>query len=325
MRALVTGASGFVGGLLAEQLVASGHAVTALVRDPQRARDLSERGVRIVVGDLAAPTGLDRSVEAQDVVFHVAALVQARRESEFIRTNVDGSRHLVRAAERAGISRFVLVSSMAAAGPAERGWPLEGHEPARPLTPYGRSKLACEQVVRESALAWTIVRPPLVYGPRDRELLRVFRMCRHGIVPVFGDGGQELCAVFGPDLAEALAAVAATERTLGRTYYACHAERFTSEALAREVGRAIGQSVRVVRIPFLATRLLLGGIGLLSRLAGRTTILHANKAGEFLAPAWTADPAALARDTGWSARHDLSAGLRATAAWYQDRGWLSRP
>jgi nucleoside-diphosphate-sugar epimerase len=325
MKALVTGAAGFIGGLLVEDLVRSGHVVTALTRDPARTRDLESLGVRIVLGDLSTGAGLREALGDQEVVFHVAGLIKARDESEFARANVDGVRRIVQAAEAARTPRLVHVSSMAAAGPAERGRPLREGDPERPLTPYGRSKLAGERIVRESGLAWTIVRPPMVYGPRDREVLRVFRMGRRGFVPVLGDGQQELCAVFGTDLAEALTAVARSDRTLHRTYYACHAERFTSEELAREVGRAMGREIRVLRVPPAAGRLLLGVTGRLAQLAGRATLLHGNKSDELMAEAWTADPAAIAQDAGWTARHDLRSGLAATAAWYRERGWLRRP
>ena len=325
MKALVTGATGFVGGLLAERLAARGHTVTALVRDAARAEELRRMGVRLVVGDLLPATGLAEAVDGQDVVFHVAGAVKARSEAEFVRVNVDGTRHILGAAERVGVPRFVHLSSLAACGPAERGRPLSGGEPERPRTPYGRSKLAGEQAVRETALAWTIVRPPVVYGPRDREFLRVFRASRLGFAVVFGDGRQELSAVFGPDLAEALESIGEHGATVGRTYYACHNERFTSETLAREIGRAAGrEDLRVVRVRPALARLLLGASGLAARFAGRATLLDTNKLSEFFAPAWTADPGALQRDTGWSASHDLRSGLAATAVWYRERGWLGR-
>jgi nucleoside-diphosphate-sugar epimerase len=325
MRALVTGATGFLGGLLAEHLAAAGHRVTALVRDPSKARELEALGVRLETADLERPLGLERALDGQEVVFHVAGLIKARRAVDFTRVNVEGTRALVGAAERVRVPRLVHVSSMSAAGPAARGRPLTGDEPARPQTPYGRSKLDGERVVRESGLAWTILRPPMAYGPRDREVLRVFRACRRGVVPVFGDGRQELCAAFGPDVADALAGVATSDRAVGRTYYVCHPETFTSERFAREVGRAVGRAVRIVRVPILVARLGLWATGLVARLAGRATLLHSNKASELLAEAWTADPTPLERDTGWSARHDLRSGLALTAAWYRARGWLSTP
>jgi nucleoside-diphosphate-sugar epimerase len=214
----------------------------------------------------------------------------------------------------------VLVSSLAAAGPTVPGRPLGGDLPGAPVTAYGRSKLAGEQVVREGDLPWTIVRPPVVYGPRDTAVLELFRVARRGIVPVFGDGSQELSAIYGPDLAEALIEAAATPA--GRVYYPAHPDRFTSADLARAVGRAVGREVRLVRLPAGPARLLLTLCGAVARIAGRSTILNADKAAEFLAPAWTCDPSALTADSGWRARHDLASGLAATAAAYRTDGWI---
>ncbi|MDH3458348.1 MAG: sugar nucleotide-binding protein, partial [Gemmatimonadota bacterium] len=191
-----------------------------------------------------------------------------------------------------------------------------------PVTAYGRSKLAAEDAVRTTALDWTIVRPPIVYGPRDREVLKLFKVARLGVAPVFGSGEQELSAVYGPDLAEALVAVAGTPQAVGQTYYACHPARFTSAELIGHIGRALGKRVRPLRLPAGLARPLLGVTATIARLSGRATVLNPDKANEFFQPAWTADPAALTRDTGWHAAHDLAAGMSDTAAWYRNAGWL---
>ncbi|MGH7580741.1 MAG: NAD-dependent epimerase/dehydratase family protein, partial [Gemmatimonadales bacterium] len=141
MKALVTGATGFVGSHLVEALHRRGDEVTALVRSPAKAAALGPLGVRLVAGDLDDRDSLARAVRGQDLVFHVAGLVAARSEGEFMRCNRDGTAHLLAAGTAAGISRFVLVSSMAAGGPASPGRPLTGAEPPRPVTAYARSKL----------------------------------------------------------------------------------------------------------------------------------------------------------------------------------------
>jgi nucleoside-diphosphate-sugar epimerase len=322
MKALVTGATGFVGSHLAEALRSRGDDVTALVRSPAKAAALRPLGVRVVRGDLDDHDSLARAVEGQDVVFHVAGLVAARDEAEFLRCNRDGTANLVAAAARAQVSRLVYVSSMAAGGPAERGRPLAGTEPPRPVTAYGRSKLEGEAVVRAGTLPWVIVRPPTVYGPRDREVLKVFRMARWGVAPVFGDGSQELSAVHGADLADALVAAGTAATTPGKVYYACHPEVVTSAELVRAVGRAMGRPVRLVPIPHALGRSMLGVTELAARLAGQTTILTRDKANEFFQAAWTGDPGPLTRDSGWRAKHDLPSGLADTYRWYQSAGWL---
>jgi nucleoside-diphosphate-sugar epimerase len=322
MKALVTGATGFIGSHLAEALRRRGDAVTVLARSASRAAALAPLGVRVIPGDLHDRTALQRAAESQDVVYHVAGAVAARSEADFMAANRDGTRNLVEAVERAGTGRLVYVSSMAAAGPTIKGRPLRGDEAPRPVTAYGRSKLAAEQAVTVSRLPWTIVRPPMVYGPRDLEVLKVFRLARLGVAPVLGDGSQELSAVHGGDLAEALLAAGGADVAVGRTYYACHPEVFTGADMARAVGRAMGKSPAVIRVPATIGRGVLMLTEAAARLTGHTTILTADKANEFFQPAWTGDPGPLARDTGWQAAHDLRSGLEETYQWYLTAGWL---
>lgn len=322
MKTLVTGATGFVGSHLAEALRRHGDEVTVLARSASKAAALAPLGVRVVAGDLHDRTALQLAAEGQDVIYHVAGVVAARSEADFLAANRDGTRNLVEAAERAGTGRFVLVSSMAAAGPTIKGRPLRGDEAPRPVTAYGRSKLAAEQVVTGSRLAWSVIRPPMVYGPRDQEVLKVFRLARLGLAPVLGDGTQELSAVHGADLAAALVAAGTTAAAAGRTYYACHPEVFTGAEMARAVGRAMGRSLAVIRVPAPIGRGVLMVTEAAARLTGRTTILTADKANEFFQPAWTGDPAPLTRDTGWQATRDLRTGLEETYRWYRSAGWL---
>jgi nucleoside-diphosphate-sugar epimerase len=322
MKALVTGATGFVGGHLTEVLLRGGNEVTALARSPAKAEALTSQGVRVVPGDLHDRAALARAAEGQDVIYHVAGLVSARDEAEFLRCNRDGTLNILAAAERAGGSRFVLVSSLAAAGPSLRGAPLSGQETPRPVTAYGRSKLAAEQIVKGSALGWSIVRPPIVYGPRDREILKIFRLAQLRIVPVFGNGAQELSAVHAADLAAALVAVGASTATIGGTYTACHPEVFTSAEFGIAVGAAMGKTVATVRIPRQLGRAVLSLTQMAARLARQPTILTVDKANEFFQPAWTGDPTPLTRDSGWTAVYDLERGLADTYRWYRQAGWL---
>ncbi len=322
MNVLVTGGTGFVGRHLIDALLGRGDTVTALVRNAAKGKDLAGRGVRLVSGDLSDTDALRNAARGQEVIYHAAGLVAARDEAEFLAVNRDGTARLAAAAAVTSHARIVLVSSRAAAGPASRGSRLLGEEPARPVTAYGRSKLAGEAAVRAGKLPWTIVRPPTVYGPGDREMLRVFRASRLGLMPVFGDGAQELSLVFAPDLAAALAAVGRSPGTSGKLYYACHSEIVTSAALVAAVARAVGRRARVVRIPRWVAGVALSLTSGAARVVGRATILTRDKANEFFAPAWTCDPSALEAVTGWHAAHDLKAGAEATASWYRGAGWL---
>ena len=322
MKALVTGATGFVGSHLAEVLKRHGHQVTAVARSSRKAEALSAQGARVVAGDLHDPPALDRAAAGQDIIYHVAGVVAGKDEAAFLRANREGTRNILDAAARSGSPRFVLVSSLAAAGPAAPGAPLTGRETPRPVTAYGRSKLAAEDLVRASGLSWSIIRPPIVYGPRDREVLKIFRLARFHLAPVFGDGSQELSAVHATDLAEALVSAGESPAAVGGIYSACHPEVFTSAELGHAVAQAMGGTVTTIRIPQAVGRALLALTETGARLARQVTILTKDKANEFFQPAWTGDPAPLTRDTGWQATYDLRRGLAHTYQWYRQAGWL---
>ena len=322
MKAFVTGGTGFVGAHLVQALRARGDEVTCLVRNAAKAQAHGWSDVRVIRGDLDDAAALAQGCENAEVIYHVAGRISARDLDEFMRANRDGTANVLEAAGSAWPGRFVLVSSLAAGGPTTPGQPIDESRPPSPVTPYGQSKLAAEVLVKAMARAWTIVRPPAVYGEWDREFLKVFRLARLGFAPVFGDGSQELSVIYAGDLATALVAAAVTPAAANRTYYAAHPAVTTSRALVRSIGRAMGREVRVLPLPGPLARGLLWTIGSIAHATRRATLLSADKAAEFLAPAWTCRADALLHDTGWRARTDLETGLRRTATWYHSEGWL---
>ncbi len=258
------------------------------------------------------------------MVYHAAALTGAVDEAEFTSANRDGTANLARACiSSGGQQRFVLVSSMAAGGPAQRGMPRTEDGQNRPVTMYGRSKLAAERALRDEALEWTILRPPTVYGPRDRDnLLAVFRATRLGFAPVFGDGSMELSLIHVVDLAAAILAAGTLPGLAGGLFYVNHPETVTSADLVRTIGRSLGHEVRLLPVPEWLARGLLTVSGMTAALLRHKTILRADKANEFYQQAWTADPTAFMTATGWTATFDMPSGIRDTAAWYRANGWL---
>jgi len=322
VRVFVTGATGFVGAHLVDALRQRGDAVTCLVRDTARARALGWTDVRVVEGDLDAPAALREGCADAEIVYHVAGRISARNLGEYLAVNRDGTARVLDAATRQPPRRLVHVSSLAVGGPTLPGQPIDETRAPAPVTDYGRSKLAAEQLVRGAAVPWTIVRPPVVYGERDRETLRIFRLARARLGPVIGDGSQELSVVYAGDLASALIAAALAPAAAGHVYYAAHPAVTTSRGLVEAVGRAVGARPWFVPVPGTLARITLWTVGSLAHLAGRATVLSADKANEFLAPAWTCRADALARDAGWRATTDLATGLTRTAAWYRAEGWL---
>ena len=311
-----------MGSHLVEALAARGDAVAALVRRPPRADALRALGCRLVEGAIEDELARLALVDGADVVFHVAGLVAARSEAGFLRVNRDGAAALALASARARVGRFVLVSSLAATGPSRPGRPVDEASGPGPVTAYGRSKRAGEEAVRAAGVPFTVLRPAAVYGARDRAFLALFRAAAWGVVPLLGDGGQELTLVHAADLARALVAAATSALTLGGTYHAGHAEPVTQRELAGAVGRAVGRPARCFTLPGPVVRTVLKIAGAAARALGRAPLLDGDKANELLAAGWVCSSAALRRDAGWAAEIPLERGLAETARAYRVAGWL---
>ncbi len=326
MKVFVTGGTGFVGSHLVEKLMKAGHEPICLVRNPKKISKLfPNQKPETVVGDLDDTGAIERGCHSANAVVHVAGLTAARNRAEFHRVNVQGTQTVARiAAARGGaVKRFVYVSSLAASGPSQPGTRIESAHRPNPVSQYGWSKLAGEEAVRRTDLPWTIMRPPTVYGPRDTEVLKLFKFAKRGIVPVLGDGTQENSFVYVTDLIDAILA-SLDEKSVGETYFPCHTEVCSQRDLVTLIGAALEKDrpPRVVRIPAPVARGALWVTGTIAGIFRKATLLNADRANDFLAESWTCSPASLQTRLGWSATTDLRTGLKTTAQWYTKVGWL---
>jgi nucleoside-diphosphate-sugar epimerase len=322
VSAFVTGAAGFVGSHVVEALLARGLEVRALVRRPEAEAALAAAGARPVRGALEDAAAVRGALTGVSTVYHVAGLTSGA-EADLHAVNADATRRLLAlAGEVCPGARIVYVSSQAALGPSPRGTPLAEDAPCRPVSAYGRSKLAGEDAVRASPLAWTIVRPPAVYGPRDREFLRLFRIARSGLVPVFGTGAQELTLVYAGDLAEAIVAAGTSPAAAREVLHAGHPEIARSRDVARAAARALNRGAVLLPVPGVLAGPIVALIARAAAAAGRRTVVTPDKMAEFLAPAWLLDSRKADRLLGWRAATDLRTGFARTAAWYREAGWL---
>lgn len=309
--AVVTGATGFIGRRLTRALAESGWRVRLLLRrDPASLPGL-RFAPEVVAGSLEDAAALARLAEDADVIFHVAGLIKAARRETFFRVNRDG------AARFAGIARqtapgahFILFSSLAARVPG--------------LSDYAASKRAGEDAVREQlGSAATILRPPAVYGPCDRETLRFFQMASGRIVPVPGAAAARAALIHVDDLVRLALHLAAGPPT-GGTLTASDArpEGYRWEEVLATAARAVGNATpRLVRMPYplLKTIALAGDLG---RLFGSAAMLHSQKLRELRHPDWSVSPAERAVPAGWAPAFDLETGFADAVAGYRAAGWL---
>lgn len=300
----LTGATGFVGGHLLAQARAAGWTVRALARRPQPER----AGVAWIIGDLDDAPALAQLCAGASAIIHVAGAIHAPDRAAFAHANIDGTAAMLAAAAASGGARFVQVSSLAAREPG--------------LSDYGWSKAEADRRVMASGLDWTILRPPAVYGPGDRETLQLFRAVRAGIVPVVGRGRFSLIEV--SDLARALL-VAATAPALRHAVHEVSDATpggFDQAGLARAIGAALGVRPRIVRLPLAWLGPAAGLAEGWARLTGGRARLSRDRARYFAHPDWLATRAPLAATGLWAPLVPAAQGLRDTARWYRQEGWL---
>jgi nucleoside-diphosphate-sugar epimerase len=298
----LTGGTGFVGRAFVDRALAAGLSLRALARSEQVARP----GVEWVRGDLADRGALAQLVRGAEAVVHVAGVVNAPDAAGFEAGNVTGTLNLVETALNEGVPRFVHVSSLSAREPD--------------LSVYGASKARGEKVLRASALDWTIVRPPAIYGPRDKELFELFRAAKWGFVPVPREGSASVIHV--DDLANLLLALLPSAVTVGGRVFEPDDGRpggWTHRELALAIGWAVGRRPRVVGLSKAA---LLRAAKLDMFLRGKGARMTADRAAYLSHPDWVADRGAQAPASLWEPRIETRTGLKATADWYRAEGWL---
>jgi nucleoside-diphosphate-sugar epimerase len=319
MRALVTGANGFIGSHLCEHLVKTGGTVRAMVRKSSNLQWIESLNLELVYADLRDEESVREAVKGCDRVFHLGATVRAKDPAEFERVNAQGTRTLAEACVDAGVARFVLFSSLSAAGPAEgAARPLTEKQECRPVSDYGRAKLAAEQVVQglSGRLHSVILRFPAVYGPRDRDGLVLWRCLSTGVMPLFG-GSFSLIYV-----ADAVrAALLAAERTVesGSVYFVSDGNCYTVSDVAAVAEQLLGKRAWKVRLP---SWLLCGAAAVSEWLNREGTIFNRDKARELVQSCWVCSLERARAELGFEPEYDLERGLAMTLDWYRESGWL---
>jgi nucleoside-diphosphate-sugar epimerase len=330
MKILVTGASGFVGSHLCERLEQKGHQVFALARNLEKLKHFAVPGI-VVQGELhweRRHTWLQELPDDLDAVIHTAGVVHSFSDEEFLNTNARATELLITdLAEKYSELKFVLISSLAASGPTENGIDRHEEHRPRPTSAYGRSKLLAEEVLfKRAPQRWTktIIRPPMVIGPRDPAILDIVKMVNKGIAIAPGMNGMKkiysYVCVF--DLVEVIVR-AVESTTISGTFFASHEQKITMKELIKTIQKKLGRKRTLrLKVPFPLIKMAAHSLAAVAKVRPMTARLTPDKLHELEPISWTCTSGRSRQELGAQYNWSLEDTVEATLEDYRERGWL---
>ncbi|MDB5035500.1 MAG: hypothetical protein JWQ98_2741 [Chlorobi bacterium] len=328
MKALITGATGFIGSHLADHLHAKGYDLRVMVRPTSSTKNISHLPVEYVTASFTDPASLREAVRDVDYVYHVAGATAAKNREGFFAANQVATRNLLDAVAEAnpGLKRMIHVSSQAAAGPSSSADdPIDETAPLRPITAYGESKAAAERevIARMGDLPLTIVRPPAVYGPRDVEIFKFFQVVARGFAPLIGFDRKLVSLVHVDDLVRGFIQAGESDRAVGETYFISSEEFYTWEHVGEITARAFGRPrARHLRIPHALVFAAAGISGFLGRFQKKPPVFNFEKGRDITQRYWLCKVDKARQHFGYRQQISIQQGVEQTVAWYKKMKWL---
>lgn len=326
MKVLITGATGFIGSHLAEALHKKGYDLRCLVRRSSNRRWLAHVPVEYVEGNFSDSEVLKNAIRDVDTIYHVAGVVASKTKAGFFEGNQIATRQLLEATGRNNpkLARFVHVSSFAAVGPSLDGKHSTEETPCRPITTYGRSKLAAELEVLErgDAIPWTIVRPPAVYGPRDPATFDFFNTASRGLIPLVGFDRKQVSLVNVKDLVAGIVLAGEAHEGKNQIFHIGSERYYDWNEIGEITMRVLARKAITLRIPEPLVYLVAGFVGFLSLFSSKPSVLNWEKGKDMVQKAWTCDISKAKTILGYREQFSLEEGIRETIQWYRENGWM---
>jgi len=324
--ALVTGASGFVGSFLVDQLLDRDREVRCVVRRSSNLRWLKGKPVDFLPWDLLQDPPPEDRLEDVEEVYHAAGLLTAHRKQSFFRVNALGVERLLNALHDAGapVDRFLLVSSLAAAGPSPDRTVRRETQPCEPVSNYGKSKREGERRLLRSAgnYDYTIVRPPVIMGPRDQMMLDMVEMVQNDVVPKFGRY-KKYSFIHVSDLVRGICRAVSSDRARNETYFLSHPDPIEWESFLREIGRVLGRDPMILPVPDRMATVLATVGQYVDGLPGLKESFTRDKALEMEQRAWLCSPEKARTHVDFQCSMDFDETVENTVRWYRNKGWLA--
>ena len=326
MKALVTGATGFVGSHLVDKLLEKNYEVYCLKRKTSSTKWLDGKNIKYVDGDLFSNEALEACIKDMDYVFHVAGVVKAKTKEGFYHGNSDSTKNLLEITYKVnpGLKKFIFVSSLAACGPAKSEKPVDEDTVPEPITTYGLSKLKAEDEVYKykDKFPISIIRPPAVFGPRDTEILIYFKTFSKGLNSVIGFDAKYLSLVYVEDLADAIVLAAENKNANGQKYFVCFDKAYNWDEIGSLTSELLGKKALKIRLPHS----VLYSVGYLAELfstfSSKPATLNIEKCKDITQLRWVCSNEKIKSELGFETKFTLEESFRKTIDWYREMKWI---
>ncbi len=326
MKALVTGANGFIGSHLVDLLLSHRYEVRCLVRRTSDLRWLRDLPIEFVYGDLFDEPALRDATAGVDYVFHSAGLTKSKTKEGYFKANAEGTVNLLEAAGKnaPALKRFVLLSSQTAAGPSPTKVPITEEVEAHPITTYGKSKLKAEEecLRLSSTLPVTVLRLPAIYGPRDRDIFEFFNTIGRGLQPMVGFSEKYISLLHVLDAVRGVLMAAEHPGAAGKTYFISSASMYGWREIGDVSRKLLGTRVLRIRIPEFGVYIISAFNELFALFSSKPALVNFEKARDMVQDYWTCDSSKAEREFGYRQEISLEEGIRNTVEWYKKEGWL---
>lgn len=326
MNVLITGSNGFIGSHLVERLLKQKYRVICLVRETSDLRWNKDLPVEFVYGDFTDSSSFLLLISDVGYIYHLGGILRAHNESEFFRVNYEGTKNLLEACRQHNsvLKRFVYISSQAAAGPSLNGIPLKEADPPKPISAYGRSKQLAEQAVLDfqSFFPITIIRPPVVYGPRDDDFLGVFKCIKFGIKPLIGNQEKIVNLINVNDLVRGIVLAAEHPNAENEIFFMANQKGYSWIEVEDAIARVMDKRALTIHFPEFALDVVANLSEQVANIFKNATIINRDKAVEMKQSYWLVDCSKAKRKLGFVPEIPLEQGLEETYHWYRLQGWL---